>query len=493
MSTAEPAVAPAAGTRVEHDLLGTREIAEDVLYGIHTVRATENFPLTGRPVHEELIRAFGTVKLACARTNRALGAWAAEPAKADAIERACEEMADGRLSAHLMVDALQGGAGTSTNMNVNEVIANRALAILGGRPGDYRRVSPFDDINLHQSTNDTYPTALRLAAIRLLHRLEDQVVGLQEAFQDLERRYAHVVKVGRTEMQDAVLITLGREMGAYAEALGRDRWRIYKCEERLRVVNLGGTAVGTGLAAPRQYIFRVVDTLRDLSGVGFARAENLVEATQNVDVFVEVSGILKASAVNLLKICGDLRFLSSGPEAGIGEIRLPRRQAGSSIMPGKVNPVIPEAVSQAAMLVMSNDVAIAAAAAAGSLELNPFLPLIADCLLGSLDLLAQSCLILRRECVEDIEADEARCRAQVESSTAAATALVGTLGYETVCAVAHRAAETGRTIREVVVGDGLLTEQAFDDSLTPEAVMRLGTPASSERQVDLDYNDGTRP
>jgi aspartate ammonia-lyase len=493
MSTAEPIAAPAACTRVEHDLLGMREIAAGALYGIHTVRAVENFPLSGRPLHEELIRAFGMVKLACARTNRALGAWAAEPAKADAIEQACQEMADGLLSEHLMVDALQGGAGTSTNMNVNEVIANRALTILGGKPGDYDQVSPFDDINLHQSTNDTYPTALRLAGIRLLHRLEDHVVGLQEAFQELEKRYAHVVKVGRTEMQDAVLVTLGREMGAYAEALGRDRWRIYKCEERLRVVNLGGTAVGTGLAAPRQYIFRVVDALRDLSGIGFARAENLVEATQNADAFVEVSGILKACAVNLLKICGDLRFLSSGPEAGIGEIRLPRRQAGSSIMPGKVNPVIPEAVSQAAMLVMSNDMAIAAAAAAGSLELNPFLPLVADCLLGSLGLLAQSCLILRRECVEGIVADEARCRAHVESSTAAATALVGELGYETVCAVADRAAETGRTIREVVVGEGLLTEEAFDDSLTPEAVMRLGAPAPSERRIDLDHSNGAKP
>ncbi len=465
-----------AGLRVERDLLGEREIPAGTLYGIHTVRALENFPLAGRPVHEELIRAYGTVKLACARTNRALGVWADDPAKADAIEQACREMAEGRLSEHVLVDALQGGAGTSTNMNVNEVIANRALLILGAAPGDYARVSPLDDINLHQSTNDTYPTALRLAAIRLLHDLENHVVALQEAFQELEKRYAHVVKVARTEMQDAVLITLGREMGAYAEALSRDRWRIYKCEERLRVVNLGGTAVGTGLAAPRQFIFRVVDELRDLSGVGFARAENLVEATQNADVFVEVSGILKALAVSLLKISGDLRLLSSGPEAGIGEIRLPQRQAGSSIMPGKVNPVIPEAVSQVAMVVMSNDAAIAAAAAAGSLELNPFLPLIADCLLGSLSLLGQGCLVLRRHCVEGIEADEERCRRHVESSTAAATALLPALGYDAVCAAVGRAVETGRTIREVVLGDGLLDEREFEELLSPEAVMRLGSP-----------------
>ncbi|MCX8032534.1 MAG: aspartate ammonia-lyase [Thermoleophilia bacterium] len=461
--------------RVESDLLGEYRLPADALYGIHTARALENFPLSGRRVHEELIRAYGTVKLACARTNRALGAWADDPAKGDAIEQACAEMAEGKLSEHILVDALQGGAGTSTNMNVNEVLANRALVILGLRPGQYERISPLDDINLHQSTNDTYPTALRLAAIRLLHRLEDQVVALQEAFQELEKRYSHVVKVGRTEMQDAVLITVGREMGAYAEALSRDRWRIYKCEERLRVVNLGGTAVGTGLGAPRQYIFRVVETLRDLTAIGFARAENLVEATQNADVFVEVSGILKACAANLFKISSDLRFLSSGPQAGIGELRLPQRQAGSSIMPGKVNPVIPEAVTQAALVVMANDQAIAQAAALGNLELNPFLPLIADKLLESLTLLSQACLILRKYCAEGIEVNEARCRSQVENSTALATALVPALGYERVSHAVKIAAEQGRSVREVVLEEGLLTAEELEELISPEAVLRLGS------------------
>ena len=387
--------------RLERDLLGEVAVPAAGLHGAHTARALENFPLAGEPVHGELARAFGTVKLACARTNRALGAWAGPEgeAKADAIERACRELADGRLAAEIVVDRLQGGAGTSTNMNVNEVLANRALQILGEAPGSYARVSPLDDLNLHQSTNDTYPTALRLAAITLLHRLEEQVVTLQEAFQQKEQAFAHVVKVGRTQYQDAVLTTLGREMGAYAEALSRDRWRIYKCEERLRVVNLGGTAIGTGFAAPRQYIFRVVDTLRELTSIGFARAENLIEATQNTDVFVEVSGILKAHAMTLLKVCGDLRLLSSGPEAGLGEVRLPQRQAGSSIMPGKVNPVIPEAVSQVALLVAGYDSTIAMAAGLGSLELNAFLPLIADCLLQSLTLLARADEILRRFCV----------------------------------------------------------------------------------------------
>jgi aspartate ammonia-lyase len=327
--------------RLEQDLIGTMRLPQEALYGIHTARAVENFFLAGRPVHPALVAAYADVKLACALTNRALGQWAEDPAKADAIEQACREMAEGRLTHHITVDLLQGGAGTSTNMNVNEVLANRALEILGEPHGNYERVSPLDDINRHQSTNDTFPTALRLAAIRLFRHLEERVVGLQEAFQLQEKRFAHVVKVGRTEMQDAVLTTLGREMGAYAEAFNRDRWRIYKCEERLRVVNLGGTAIGTGLAAPRAFIFRVVDTLREVTGVGLARAENLVEATQNADVFVEVAGILKACATTLFKVSSDLRLLSSGPQAGLGEIRLPERQAGSSIMPGKINPVIP--------------------------------------------------------------------------------------------------------------------------------------------------------
>jgi aspartate ammonia-lyase len=393
-------------------------------------------------------------------------------------------MADGKLTDLIEVDCLQGGAGTSTNMNVNEVLANRALQILGEPPGSYARVSPLDDINLHQSTNDTYPTALKVAAIRLLHELEDRVVALQEAFQAKEKQFAHVVKVGRTQLQDAVLTTLGREMSAYAEAFNRDRWRIYKCEERLRVVNLGGTAIGTGLAAPRQFIFRVVDCLRDLTGVGFARAENLVEATQNADVFVEVSGILKACAVSLLKVATDLRLLSSGPEAGLGEIRLPQRQAGSSIMPGKVNPVIPEAVSQAAMLVMGYDQTIALAAASGNLELNPFLPLIANCLLESCMLLARSCDIFRRLCVEGIQADEARCRKHVESSTATATALLPLIGYEAACRLVKLSGESGKSIKEIAVAEGMLTPEQFEELVSPEAVCRLGSPMLVRREKD---------
>ena len=305
-------------TRKERDLLGEREVPASALWGIHTLRAVENFPLSGRRVAPALIHAYGLVKQACARTNRELGSLPVR--EAEAIERAAAEMAEGKLDEHIPVDALQGGAGTSLNMNVNEVLANRALVLLDRQPGDYAAIDPLDHVNMHQSTNDTYPTALKVAAIASLHVLEPAVVELQEAFQRKERELADVVKVGRTEMQDAVLTTLGREMGAYAEAFTRDRWRIYKCEERLRVVNLGGTAIGTGLGAPRAYIFRVVDVLRELCGFGLARAENLVEATQNADAFVEVSGILKACATSLWKVCSDLRLLSSGPSAGLGEI-----------------------------------------------------------------------------------------------------------------------------------------------------------------------------
>jgi len=477
-----------AAYRRETDLLGEMDVPARALYGIHTARALENFPLALRPPHPALISAYGTVKLACAVTNRELGAWRDDSAKADAIERACREMADGLLDEHVLVDALQGGAGTSMNMNVNEVVANRALQLLGEPPGAGGRVSALGDVNLHQSTNDTYPTALKVAAIRLTQRLEERLVGLQEAFQANEKRFADVVKVGRTQMQDAVLTTLGREMGAYAEAFTRDRWRVFKCQERLRVVNLGGTAIGTGLAAPRQYIFRVVDRLRELTGLNLARAENLVEATQNVDVFVEVSGILKACATSLLKVCSDLRLMASGPEAGLGEIRLPARQAGSSIMPDKVNPVIPEAVSQAAMLVMSHDVAIAAACASGSLELNPFLPLVAHCLLESLDLLARGCDVLRRHCVEGMEADEERCRLHVHASTATVTALLPALGYERACALARTARATGRSVRDAALEDGFLTAEQFDELVTPEAVCRLGRPP--QEHVNAARRDG---
>lgn len=467
--------------RRETDLLGSRDVPADALWGIHSLRSAENFPLAHRPVHRGMIHAFGAVKLAAARTNHELDRWDEE--RFAAVESACTEMMAGSLDKHVVVDAMQGGAGTSTNMNVNEVLANRALQLIGRPPGDYETISPHDDINLHQSTNDTYPTALRVAAIVALHSLEPKVVTLVEAFQAKEKQLASVVKIGRTEMQDAVLTTLGREMAAYAEALARDRWRIYKCEERLRVVNLGGTAIGTGLGAPRQYIFRVTEHLRQITNLGLARAENLIEATQNADALVETSGMLRTMAVNLLKIATDLRLLSSGPRSGFGEIRLPARQAGSSIMPGKINPVIPEAVAQAAIAVMGHDQMIAQAVAAGNLELSQFMPLVADSLLTAIDLLTGACDIFARHCVAGIEADEGRCRQSTENSTALLTALVDRIGYEAVeqLAVEQLAVEAAAegsapsNIRQLAIDRGLLTPDEYDELTSPDRVTKLGS------------------
>jgi len=464
------------GNRIEQDSLGTLEVPADALYGIHTARATANFSLSGRRVHWRLWRAYGWVKLACARVNHDLGMWQDAPDRARALFQACEELIRGDLDAWNRTDALQGGAGTSTNMNVNEVLANRALQILGISPGRYDLISPLDHVNRHQSTNDTYPTALRVALLYGLREVEASLVRLQESFQRKEQETARIVKVGRTEMQDAALITLGREMGAYAEAFARDRWRVFKCFERLRVINLGGTAVGTGCGAPRTYIFRVTDMLRELTGLPLARAENLVDATQNADVFAETSGILRTCAVSLLKTASDLRLMSSGPDAGLGEIRLAPLQAGSSIMPAKVNPVIPEAVSQAAMKIMGNDQVVALTAASGSLELNPFMPLIADAMLESMDLLRAACDTFADRCVDLLEANGERCRMLAENAVAVALALVPTLGYEQVTALVKKSREQQIPLKKLVIEAGLLDEQTWESLTSAEAVCRLGFP-----------------
>ncbi|TDR71463.1 aspartate ammonia-lyase [Paludibacterium purpuratum] len=459
-------------TRVESDSLGSVELPADALYGAHAARARDNFQLSGQGVAAELVSAFAQVKVACARTNAALGYLA--PEVADAVVRAAHELAAGQWREAIVVDALQGGAGTSLNMNVNEVLANRAEELLGGRRGEYRLAHPIDHVNLHQSTNDTYPTALKVAAIGLLRQLHVDISELQMAFQRKEGEFAHVVKIGRTQLQDACPMSMAAAFSAWAEGLSRDRWRVSKCEERLRVVNLGGTAIGTGMTAPREYIFAVVERLREETGMGLARAENLVDATQNADVFVEVSGILKAHAVNLLKISADLRLLASGPRAGLGELRLPAMQVGSSIMPGKVNPVICEATAQAAMQVIANDTAITLAAQSGQLELNAFLPLVAHALLGSLSLLCRANRMFRQRCIEGIQVDEAACRAHVDASLSTVTALVPLIGYEAAAALAKHAQDTGRSIAEVVRERQLLSEEALAQALSPAAMTALG-------------------
>jgi len=459
--------------RTETDLIGTLEVDAGALYGIHALRSVKNFAISGRLVNKALIHAYGLVKLACAQANHELGRW--DDRTYAAIEQACLEVSQGALDQWMITDALQGGAGTSTNLNVSEVICNRALEILGFKTGDYETLSPTDDINLHQSTNDTYPTALKVAAMQQLQNLEREVVALQEAFQAKEHEMASVVKVARTQLQDATLTTLGRSMGAYAEPLSRDRWRIYKCEERLRVVNLGGTAIGTGIGAPTRYIFRAVEILRQLTGLGIARAENMIDATQNVDAIVETSGILKALAANIIKISNDLRLLASGPDAGMAEIILPRMQAGSSIMPGKVNPVIPEASAQAALMAIGYDQTLTMAAAMGNLELSQFMPLIADCLLGEIDLLSNACRTLREHCVAGIEANVSRCSEQIAGATASVTALVSELGYEAATQIAKNARISGKSVRETVIDSQVLTCERFDELVAPEAVTRLGS------------------
>ncbi|MDF2501461.1 MAG: aspA [Anaerosporomusa subterranea] len=458
--------------RREHDLLGEKDIPVDAYYGIHTMRARENFSLSGLPSHPRLIEAIALVKKAAAEANMELGFLDKEIGAA--ISQAASEVMAGQFRDQFIVDALQGGAGTSTHMNVNEVIANRACELIGAQKGDYHRVHPLEHVNLGQSTNDVYPTGLRIAAIWLIRSLCDACAQLQEELQAKEREFAGVIKVGRTQLQDAVPVLLGQEFGAYAQAVARDRWRLYKAEERLRQVNLGGTAIGTGLNADIRYIHLVNEKTRRFAGVGIARAEDMVDATQNADVFVEVSGLLKALAVNLTKICNDLRLLASGPYAGLGEIRLPEKQAGSSIMPGKVNPVIPEAVNQAAFHVMASDMAITLAAQAGQLELNAFLPLLAHHLLGSIGILTNAAKSLAFSCIQGISACPERCQALLLGSGATATALAPHIGYDRATELARMAYHSGRTIEKIALEENILTAEELAAILRPQAMTRPG-------------------
>lgn len=460
--------------RIEHDLLGERQIEDSCYYGIHTRRALENFHITGVSIHPELIKALVTVKKAAALANEAVGLLDSKIARA--IVGACDEMMSGRLNDQFVVDCLQGGAGTSANMNVNEVIANRAIELLGGKKGEYLLVHPLDHVNMSQSTNDVYPTAVRIAAINLLKPVSELFAELQTALQEKEEEFSRVLKVGRTQLQDAVPVMLGQEFGAWAQAVARDRWRLYKVEERLRQVNLGGTAVGTGLNADRKYVFMVVDNLRKLTGLGLARAEYMMDPTQNCDVFVEVSGLLKAAAVNLSKIANDLRLLSSGPKAGIGEILLPQVQAGSSIMPGKVNPVIPEAVNQIAFQIMGDDLVITMAAQAGQLELNAFLPVIARNLFEILDLLRNGVRVFIDKCIKGIRADALKCSQLLEESFTLVTALAGTVGYDKATEISKKCSASGRTVREVVLEERILDPDQLDSLLDPIGMTVPGVP-----------------
>ncbi|KGG81291.1 aspartate ammonia-lyase [Caloranaerobacter azorensis H53214] len=460
--------------RVEKDFLGECRIENDRYYGINTKRALENFKLKSKTVNLKLIREIALIKKAAAIVNKRLNRLPDD--KADAIIKASEEVIEGKFDDEFKLSALQGGAGTSTNMNVNEVIANRAIEILGGKKGDYSIIHPLNHVNMSQSTNDVYPTALRIAAIHMIRKLSNSLADLQEALQIKENEFSEIIKLGRTQLMDALPMMVGQEFGAYAKAIARDRWRIYKVEERLRQINLGGTAIGTGMNAPLKFVFMITDVIQDLTKLGLARTEFPIDITQNADVFVEVSGLLKACSVNLLKISNDLRLLNSGPKGGIGEIELPMMQAGSSIMPGKVNPVIPEMVAQVAMKVIANDYAITMASSSGQLELNAFIPLIAESLLESLELLNDAVVLFREKCIEGIKVNEKRCKENLEKSTVLVTALVHHIGYDKASEIAKKALENDKTIREVLIEENILSEDEIDKILNPYQVTKPGIP-----------------
>ena len=459
-------------TRREHDLLGERDVPADALYGVQTLRGVENFAITGiRLSHFPLfVRSLAMVKQAAARANVRLGLL--DEGLGAAIGRACQEIIDGHWHGHFVVDMVQGGAGTSTNMNANEVIANRALELLGRERGDYAACHPNNHVNLSQSTNDVYPTAIRIATVFALQALLDALCELRDALAERGEAFRDVLKMGRTQLQDAVPMTLGQEFTAFAVTTDEDIARLRETARLFLEVNLGGTAIGTSINAPPEYPVVVVEELHGVTGLDVVLAANLVEATPDMGAFVMFSGTLKRAAVKLSKLCNDLRLLSSGPRAGFNEIDLPAMQPGSSIMPGKVNPVIPEVVNQVAFQVIGNDLAITLAAEAGQLQLNVMEPLIAFDTFQSLDMLASAVRTLTTRCIRGIRANRERCLEMVERSIGVVTAVVPAIGYERATEVAAEALATGRPVRAILLDKGYLTAEEIDDLLSPEAMTR---------------------
>ncbi|WP_085477444.1 aspartate ammonia-lyase [Rathayibacter oskolensis] len=470
MTTTAPGTAaePPAAVRTETDSLGSLEIPADAYWGIHTARALDNFPISKRPIsiYPDLVKALVTVKLAAARANTEIGSLA--PEKAGLIEAACRRILDGEFHDQFVVGVIQGGAGTSTNMNANEVVANVALEIAGRAKGDYAFLHPLDDVNRSQSTNDVYPTAIKIAMTWSLRRLLDELALLRGSFSHKAVEFGQVLKVGRTQLQDAVPMTLGQEFHGFATTLGEDHARLSETIWLLAEVNIGATAIGTGITADPRYGAAAVRHLNEITDLDLEMAQDLVEATSDTGVFMSFSSALKRSAIKLSKICNDLRLLSSGPQAGFGEINLPPRQAGSSIMPGKVNPVIPEVVNQVAYSVAGADVTVTMAAEAGQLQLNAFEPVIAHSLLQSITWMTQACLTLRVNCIDGITANEDRLEAMVASSVGVVTALTPSIGYTASAAIAKAALSTGRNVADLVVEAGLMSR---------EEVLRLISPA----------------
>lgn len=463
--------------REEKDSLGTKEVPNHAYYGVQTVRAAENFPITGYAIHPELIRAMALVKKAAAVANMEIRRIPAH--LGSAIVQGAGEMVDGRWHDQIIVDPIQGGAGTSINMNVNEVIANRALELLGKSKGDYASLSPNSHVNMSQSTNDVFPTAVHIAVLRLLERLLLTMDKLLRTFELKAVEFGDVIKIGRTHLQDGVPIRLGQEFAAYGRMLSRDIERIAQTKAHLLEVNMGATAVGTGLNAEPRYTKRVVELLAESSGFALVNAGDLVDATQNTDCYTEVSAALKICMANMSKVANDLRLMASGPRAGLGEIRLPPRQPGSSIMPGKVNPVMCEMINQTAFQVMGNDLTICLASEAGQLELNVMEPVLVFNLLQSLTIMNNAFQAFDTFCLKQIEADRERCSAYVDNSVGILTALNPHLGYDAVARIAIEAIRSGRSVRELCLLHNVLTEEELNVILDPYEMTSPGIAGAS--------------
>ena len=464
--------------RVEKDSIGVKDIPEEVYYGVQTLRAAENFHITGLNMHPEIINSLAYIKKASAITNCEVGIL--EKKKAQAIVQACDEIIEGKFHDDFIVDPIQGGAGTSLNMNANEVIANRAIEILGGKKGDYTIVNPNDDVNCGQSTNDVIPTAGKMTSLHLLQNLKKQLLRLYDALNEKAKEFDHVIKMGRTQMQDAVPIRLGQEFKAYSVAIMRDIHRMDKAMDEMRTLNMGGTAIGTGINADENYLRRIVPNLSEISGMEFIQAFDLIDATQNLDSFVAVSGAVKACAVTLSKMSNDLRLMSSGPRAGFGEINLPAKQNGSSIMPGKVNPVLPEVVNQVAFNIIGNDMTITMAAEAGQLELNAFEPIIFYCMFQSIDTLGYAVETLVDNCIVGITANEERCRQLVENSVGIITAICPHVGYEKTADIAKKAINSNESVRSLILKENIMDEEELSRILDP---IHMTEPGISGKDV----------
>lgn len=467
----------AANTRMETDFLGTKEVPTEAYYGIQTMRAAENFPITGYRVHKELIQALAIIKKAAAMANMASGRLPSQIGQA--IAGAADEIINGSWHEQFIVDPIQGGAGTSLNMNMNEVLANRALELMGQEKGDYKRLSPNSQVNMSQSTNDVFPTAIHIAALKLLEKLLGTMERMLKAFKEKAVQFDHIIKMGRTHLQDAVPIRLGQEFEAYSLVIKRDIKRIRQSRQHLYEINMGATAVGTGLNAESGYIKCVVKNIAAISRLPLAEAEHLVDATQNTDAYTEVSAALKVCMINLSKIANDLRLMASGPRAGLAEITLPARQPGSSIMPGKVNPVMPEMINQVAFQVIGNDHTICLASEAGQLELNVMEPVLVFNLLQSLSIMNNAFEAFTDFCLKGIEANEEQLKNYVDKSVGLITAVNPHIGYEAAARIARQAILHGKPIRELCLQDKVLSEEELDLILSPYEMTEPGIAGSA--------------